>query len=470
MRSFLTATGTCLVLPIVLFVSLHYPEVDAEIERRLPLLSVRDIARQLEVEVTYACAIHTGTPANFSRILKDYGKLSTCDAFLGLSALSGSYKHFPLPEQAVARFITWYRNVPHDILTSDPVATVIQRLEEIGREEKRLANGRDQMLIEHVLQCLTYELPRSRARLSARMGLPPAVIENGLIFCGESIPLGREDVRHRIEHQIDFLLTDLRSTTEVWLKRRDRYGKAIEAILVREEAPRELALLPALESGYSPSVVSPLMATGWWQFRKATAVNSDAPTKSLDWTLQVDQWKDERRDLVLSTRAATRYLKWIRERLSDDGKPCGWLMSAAAYNAGFAETGYRTSAYDTVTYWDVKLPRETEDYVPRWIALWIIDSHRSLYDMDLPSIAPLEIESLEEVRLIRDLPLGALAAMTSSSVRFIREINGTLQKGASKFKANGAGSQIVHTIHVPKGAREVVLKALKSQGYIRETS
>ena len=95
---------------------------------------------------------------------------------------------------------------------------------------------------------------------------------------------------------------------------------------------------------------------------------------------------------------------------------------------------------------------------------------RWFYDMDLPSVVPLEIESLEEVRLIRDLPLGALAAMTSSSVRFIREINGTLHKGALKFKANGAGSPIVHTIHVPKGAREVALKALKSQGYIRETS
>lgn len=466
MRSLLTATGTCLVLPIVLFAALHYPEVDAEVERRLPLLPVRDIARQLEAEVAQACTLHTGTPPNFGRILEDYGKLRTSDAFLGLSALSRSHKHFRLPEQAVARFITWYRNVPHDLLTSDPVATVLQRLEEIGRKEKRLASQRDQMLIEHMLQCLSYDLPRSRARLSPRMGLPPPVIENGLVFCGESIPLDREDVRLRIEHQIDVLLTDLRSTTEVWLKRKDRYGSAVETILIREETPRELALLPALESGYSPSVVSPSMATGWWQFRKATAVNSDSPTKSLDWTLRVDQWRDERRDLVLSTRAAARYLKWIRARFSDGGKPCGWLMSAAAYNAGFAETGYRTSAYDTLTYWDVKLPRETEDYVPRWIALWIIDLHRSFYDMDLPPIAPLEMESLEGVRLARDLPLEVLAAMTSSSVRFIREMNGTLHKGASRFKAKVAGSQIVHTIHVPKGAREVVLKTLKLQGYI----
>ena len=155
-------------------------------------------------------------------------------------------------------------------------------------------------------------------------------------------------------------------------------------------------------------------------------------------------------------------------QLSSGGKQCGWLMSAAAYNAGVAETAYRINAYDTATYWDVKLPRETEDYVPRWVAFSIIDSHRSFYGMDLPAIAPLQFETLENVRLAKDLPVEFLAVMTSSSARFIREINGILRKRAMGFRAKRGGTERVHTIHVPKGSGQAVLKALRVQGYLND--
>lgn len=468
MRTFFAALGPCLVFPVVLFVALHYPALDAEVDRRLPLLPVYDIAHQLEAEITYAAGLHKDLPANFGRILSDYGKLVTSDSFLALKRLSASHRQYQLPERVVTSFIAWTRNLPPDILTTDPVGTVLARLDETRKREDLHAQKRDQMLFAHALDCLKYGPPPTGGRLATRIALPPETLLGGLRFCGEAIPLGREDVRRRIEHQINYLLTDFRNTTEIWLRRKDRYGAAIEAILLEEGMPREFVLLPALESGYSSSVVSPSMAAGWWQFLKATAVNSLSGSKDLDWSLQVDQWKDERRDLVLSTRAAARYLKWIRLQLSNGDRQCGWLMTAAAYNAGFAETSYRINAYDSATYWDVKLPRETEDYVPRWVALWIIDSHRRFYGLDLPAIAPVQFETLEKVRLAKDLPLELLATLTSSSVRFMKEINGTLRKGDTGFRAKRSGVDRTHNIHVPKGSKQAVLKALRQQGYVND--
>ena len=216
-------------------------------------------------------------------------------------------------------------------------------------------------------------------------------MRTGLTFCGEEIPLDRPDVRQRIEYQLEYLLGDFRETTELWLRRRDRYAWVIEEVLRKEGVPEEFRLLPALESGYNRGVVSPALATGWWQFVRPTAIRSPISDKDLDWSLRIDGRVDQRKDLALSTRSATRYLKWMRSKLGSAGMPGSWLITAAAYNAGFDEVQHRCNAYGTVSYWDLKLPFETENYVPRWIAFSIIDLHRTLYGAEEELSGPAHI-------------------------------------------------------------------------------
>ena len=285
---------------------------------------------------------------------------------------------------------------------------------------------RDEIISKHTLDCLRYLPPTTASATLSGRGLPSETAKSGLVFCGETVPVERTDLRRRIEYQIAYLLTDFRDSTGIWLKRRDRYGEAIKRILEREGVPWEFALLPALESGYSRTVVSPSMAHGWWQFIKPTAVRSSAKEPDLDWALQVDGWKDERRDLAISTRSAARYLKWLRTKLGASENDSSWLTAAAAYNAGFSETKFRIAAYQTPWYWDMKLPLETENYVPRWIAFSIIDANRKFYGLGVPPIAPIHFDTVEGIQLSRDLPLTLLATVTQSSVRFIREINGGL--------------------------------------------
>jgi len=343
--------------------------------------------------------------------------------------------------------------------------------EEVGSPLKKgLALGEKEVVpVPHALDRLKHHPPEAQ-RPDPRKGIPPAVAQEGLIFCGERIPLERSDILQRIEYQINYLLTDFLDTTRIWLKRKDRYGQAVRKVLAEEGLPDEFVLIPALESGYSSSAVSRARAGGWWQFVRPTAARSKSSAKGLEWTLEVNELKDERQDLTTSTRAAARYLKYMRSRLGDDNSEQGsWLTAAAAYNAGLSETVRRVSAYDTSSYWDMKLPLETEEYVPRWIALFLIGTNREYYGIQVPRVRALEFETLEKITLEKDLPLKVLASLTASSVRDLRGLNGALRNGEHSFKARRGSSGLVHTIHVPMGCRESVMKDLRSRAYLKDS-
>ncbi len=466
MRNVLGILIPVLVLPPIYYVILAHPVLEKEIDRRLSLLPVYDVARQLSTEIALADARREGLPGNYGSVLDAYGQVTAHPVMTELAALSGATEHRPLPEKLVAKWILSRRKLPLDLLDADPVREIMENLEVARLKESRSAARRQEIIARHVFDCLKFRFPESGRVVRVRSELPPGMIEKGLIFCGEKVPLERTDVLRRVEYQVEYLLTDLRETTKLWLKRRDRYGEVVAAILRNEGVPVEFSVLPALESGYSASATSPSQARGWWQFVKGTAVNSRAQDPNLDWTLRVNDSRDERCDLVLSTRSAARYLTWMRSRLSDSSGPAGWLTVAAAYNAGLNELQYRTGVYRTNSYWDIKLPLETENYVPRWIALGIIDSHREFYRMEVPPTKALEFETLRELRLSRDLPLSFLAVVSDSSLRFIRELNGAIQKSETAFRASSPNNEAVHTIHVPTGCKESVLKALREKAYV----
>jgi membrane-bound lytic murein transglycosylase D len=469
MRRLLNVIGPVLVLPACCFAMLSYPVLNQKIKTKQPVLSIYYISRQLNSEVVAARSREPREiPANYGRIIQDYRGVLAGKEFGPLKPISGKVVTTSPAETLIARAILWREELPSDFLQKDPAKDIIDQLNSLRDSERRNAAERESILTRHALDCLRYYPPDSGGIIAMKRGLPPEVLEKGLFFCGEKVPLERTDVRRRIEYQIAYLLADFRDTTGIWLKRKDRYGDATKRILEKERVPGEFALLPALESGYSHKVVSPSMAGGWWQFVRPTAVQSLSRDRDLNWSLQVDSWKDERRDLALSTRSAARYLKWMRSKLGDGSGPGSWLTAAAAYNAGFTEVKYRTGAYGTTSYWDMKLPAETEEYIPRWIALSLVDGNRRLYGIELPLVNPICFDTLEGVQLVRDLPLSQLAVLTESSVRFIREINAAVEKRETCFRAVRNNTPLTHTLHVPKGWGEQTLKTLKSKMYLRD--
>ena len=142
--------------------------------------------------------------------------------------------------------------------------------------------------------------------------------------------------------------------------------------------PGEVALLPAVESGYDPRAVSSRKAAGLWQILPGTA---------RDLRLTRSWWYDERHDALAATDAALEYLVSLRELFNDD-----WMLAVAAYNCGpgnvrraIRRAGLRieTAEYAAIERY---LPRETRSHMARWLVFSEIVAMPRLHNVDIEAI------------------------------------------------------------------------------------
>ncbi|GIW46042.1 MAG: hypothetical protein KatS3mg077_3324 [Candidatus Binatia bacterium] len=231
--------------------------------------------------------------------------------------------------------------------------------------------------------------------------------------------------------------TDLRGFYGRALERSSRYLPRIEAILRKEGLPTEFAYLPLIESGFRTQAVSPARAVGLWQF---------IPDTGRRYGLRIDRFVDERRDPVKSTRAAARYLKDLYGMFGD------WHLCLAAYNTGEGRISRLLSTSDASDFWELSergyLFRETEDYVPGFLAALQIASHPEAYGFQRPQPQPLEYDL---VHIEHVMPLATIARWTDHPLSLLQELNPALIQ--SIVPPGG------YTIRVPEGTRPLVQEA-----------
>ena len=140
--------------------------------------------------------------------------------------------------------------------------------------------------------------------------------------------------------------------------------------------PSELALLPIVESAYQPTALSPKSAAGLWQF---------IPSTGHDFELYQSDHYDARLDIAASTQAAVRYLSFLKQHFNGD-----WLLALAAYNCGL---GMVDDAIDRnvaegldTDYGSLRLPEETQEYVPRFLALSSIFANPEAHGLKLAPV------------------------------------------------------------------------------------
>lgn len=145
--------------------------------------------------------------------------------------------------------------------------------------------------------------------------------------------------------------------------------------LEKQNLPLELALLPVVESAFDPFAYSHGRASGLWQFIPATARLQG---------LRIDWWYDGRRDVVDSTHGAIDYLQHLNARLDDD-----WLLALAAYNSGEGNVrgAIRRQPQGRRDFWSLHLPRETQGYVPRLLAISAVVADPEKYGITLKPIS-----------------------------------------------------------------------------------
>jgi hypothetical protein len=258
-------------------------------------------------------------------------------------------------------------------------------------------------------------------------------------FCGETVPLNKEDVLERLDTELVVILGQQIDVT-LWFKRSPRYFPMIERMTRQMGLPGDLKYVALIESNLRADAVSPAGATGPWQFMEATGVSCN---------LKKTDWVDERRHWELATQAALTHLSGLRASLGS------WPLALAAYNAGPGRILKDMDTQGERDFYGLKLPRETERYVFRAIAAKLIMENPAAYGIDVKDARLYEPECTDVVTVtIRRcaVPISVLAHGAGVSYRWFLKLNPWL-----------VGNDIprgTYNFTVPSGASEGVKDAV----------
>ena len=193
-------------------------------------------------------------------------------------------------------------------------------------------------------------------------------------------------------------------------ERSNKYLYHIVEEIEARKMPMELALLPFIESAFNPQAVSSARASGMWQFMPATG-------KSFD--LKQNAFRDDRRDVQASTRAALDYLERLHKMFGD------WHLALAAYNWGEGNVGKAIArnkrAGLPTGYTDLNMPMETRMYVPKLQAMKNIVGNPPQYSVVLPSIP--NHPYFQSVPLPRDMDVSVIAKLADISEQDFKALN-----------------------------------------------
>ncbi len=158
-------------------------------------------------------------------------------------------------------------------------------------------------------------------------------------------------------------------------ERGSRYLFHIIEEVVQRGMPAELALLPFIESAFNPQALSSAQAAGIWQF---------IPSTGSAYDLRQNIFRDDRRDVLASTRAALDYLSKLYSMFGD------WQLALAAYNWGEGNVqraiNNNQKAGLPTDYLSLRMPEETRQYLPKLQAVKNIIARPESYGLRLPAL------------------------------------------------------------------------------------
>jgi len=192
--------------------------------------------------------------------------------------------------------------------------------------------------------------------------------------------------------------------------RSSKYLFYIVEELERRGMPTELALLPYVESAFNPQAVSSAKAAGMWQFMPATGTTFD---------LKQNAFRDDRRDVLASTRAALDYLQKLYGMFGD------WHLALAAYNWGEGNVARAIARNQKaglgIKYTDLNLPAETRMYVPKLLAVKNIVASPDSFRAEL---APIENHPyFQTVEIKHDIDVALVAKLAGIREEDFRALN-----------------------------------------------
>ena len=194
--------------------------------------------------------------------------------------------------------------------------------------------------------------------------------------------------------------------------------------LERRDMPTELALLPFVESAYNPQAMSSARAAGMWQF---------IPSTGRIYDLKQNVFRDDRRDVLASTRAALDYLQKLHDMFGD------WQLALAAYNWGEGSVQRAIARNQRLglgtSYVELKMPAETRSYVPKLQAIKNIIANPDAYNTELPEIG--NHPYFQTVTITHDIDVKLAAELSDVPLEDFKALNPSINRPV--ILANGTG-------------------------------
>lgn len=262
----------------------------------------------------------------------------------------------------------------------------------------------------------------------------PQVVDKEL----ETIPT---EINSSVEKWINYFQGRGREHMERYLARSTRYEKIMKKVLRDNGLPEDLFYIALIESGFTSSAISHSMAVGYWQFIRGTGKK---------FGLEINKFIDERRDPVLATQAAADYFRGLYDEFGS------WYLAMASYNVGEGRVRKEVARNKTRDFWELarkrRLPKETMNYVPKFIAARIIAKDPEKFGFtELDYLPPIEFDHIDSTKSV---DLRAFAEKLNYNYEDLKALN-------PKYKGEIAplrGEKI--SIRIPPGMMDIARIAL----------
>ena len=192
------------------------------------------------------------------------------------------------------------------------------------------------------------------------------------------------------------------------------YFPVFEYYLKLYNLPEDLKYLAVIESALMPGAVSPKGAGGLWQFMRSTARMYD---------LKINDYVDERYDIHKSSDAAARLLSDLYDSYGD------WSLVIAAYNSGTVNVNKAIKKEGKKDFWKIRkhLPKETQDYVPKFIAASYVMNYYHFYDIR-PNYPDYNLQLTAVTKIYSRYSFRQLANDSGIPIELIKTLNPSFKK------------------------------------------
>lgn len=263
-------------------------------------------------------------------------------------------------------------------------------------------------------------------------GIPEPKVEKSL-----RIPV---EINSRVEKWIEYFTVKDRERFQRFLDRGQHYREIVQNVLEENDLPSELYYLAMIESGYQTSARSVASAVGVWQFIKGTGER---------YGLMINSEVDERKDPIRATEAAAKYLRDLHNVFGS------WHLALAAYNAGEYRVLQAVFRGRSRNFWDLVdanvLPRETAEYVPKFLAVVLIGKEPEKYGFKINEVES-PYPNLRAVEVPGNLKLDQITSVAGIPAGVLKKFNPHLIKGRTPSRGS-------YEIWVPMQYADAVTKS-----------